>query len=78
MIVAKKINSSALTANAWHHRTDSLSSIPVVFAVCIAIVKPEWAFIDNVGAFIVAVFIIYAGSSIVKLPLDVFGKRVFP
>jgi cation diffusion facilitator family transporter len=75
MIVAKRIKSSALAANAWHHRTDALSSIPVVIAVCIAIVKPGWGFIDDIGAVIVSVFIIYAGLSIIKGPLDVFIGR---
>ncbi len=29
--VGLEINSSSLKANAWHHRTDALSSIPVLF-----------------------------------------------
>ncbi|WP_439899327.1 cation diffusion facilitator family transporter [Photobacterium kishitanii] len=32
-IQAKSINSRALYANAWHHRSDALSSLPVAIAV---------------------------------------------
>ncbi len=52
------LNSSSLKANAWHHRTDALSSIPVLAAVAASLVNPELLFLDRVGAVIVAVFII--------------------
>lgn len=31
--VGKEVRSSALLANAWHHRTDAISSLPVFLAV---------------------------------------------
>jgi cation diffusion facilitator family transporter len=61
----KKIKSSALIANAWHHRTDALSSIPAAAAVLAAILKPEWWFIDALGALLVSVFIIHASIKII-------------
>ena len=35
--VGKRAKSSAVLANAWHHRTDAFSSIPVAIAVAAAI-----------------------------------------
>lgn len=60
----KKIKSPALAANAWHHRSDAISSIPVVVAVAGAILFPSWSFLDHVGAAVVSLFIIQAGLSI--------------
>ncbi|MCK5339456.1 MAG: cation transporter [Desulfobulbaceae bacterium] len=63
--VGKKIRSSALTANAWHHRSDALSSIPAVFAVGGAWLFPSWSFLDQVGAVIVSIFIFQAAFRII-------------
>ncbi|MBF0452238.1 MAG: cation transporter [Candidatus Magnetomorum sp.] len=65
MITGKKIKSISLTANAWHHRLDAISSIPVFFAVGISILWPEWNFIDRVGAIFVSFLIGYASLSII-------------
>lgn len=60
----KAIRSQALEANAWHHRSDAYSSIPVLIAVGIGIVLPELWFADAVGAAIVACFILHSGYEI--------------
>lgn len=64
VLVGKRIKSSALMANAWHHRSDSLSSLPVAIAVLGTKIQPEWAFLDHIGAIIVAVLIIQAAWKI--------------
>ena len=51
---AKKVSSSALYANAWHHRSDALSSIPAFLAILLAFLYPDVTFIDAIGAIIVA------------------------
>jgi len=58
--VAKRVKSTALMANAWHHRSDALSSVPVVVAVGGAMINPAWAFLDHVGAVVVSVLILGA------------------
>jgi len=63
--VGKKTRSSALVANAWHHRSDALSSIPAAIAVGIARIFPSWSFVDHVGAIIVSLFILQASWKIV-------------
>lgn len=60
----KRIRSQALTANAWHHRSDAFSSIPVLIAVVIGILIPELWFADSIGAIVVAGFILHSGYEI--------------
>jgi cation diffusion facilitator family transporter len=60
-----KINSSAVKANAWHHRTDALSSIPVLIAVTASLINPKLVFLDKIGALIVAAFIIKLSIQII-------------
>ena len=49
-ITGRRVKSAALAANAWHHRTDAISSIPVLIAVAGARIAPAWSFLDKVGA----------------------------
>lgn len=63
--VSRRIMSPALAANAWHHRTDAISSLPVFLAVGGAMLFPQWALLDLVGAVVVAIFILYAAFRII-------------
>jgi cation diffusion facilitator family transporter len=63
--VGKKIKSPALAANAWHHRTDAISSLPVLIAVGGALLFPSWSFLDRVGAVVVSIFILHAAMKII-------------
>jgi len=63
--VGKRVKSSALVANAWHHRSDALSSVPVAVAVLGTRIWPEWGFLDHIAAVIVSVFILHAAWEIV-------------
>lgn len=60
---AKKSNSSILKADAWHHRSDALSSI--VILVGLAVGKYFW-WTDAVLSFIVALMIAYVGYEILS------------
>ncbi len=62
--VGVKYNASSVKANAWHHRTDALSSIPVLVAVGACYISPKLAFLDPVGALLVSVFIVKVGGQI--------------
>jgi cation diffusion facilitator family transporter len=64
--VGEKVKSSALIANAWHHRSDALSSIPAFIAVIISSVFPQYSFVDSIGAVIVAIFIFKVTWDITK------------
>ena len=60
----KRIRSQALEANAWHHRSDAFSSIPVLVAVAFAILLPQLWFADSVGALVVAFFVMHSAFEI--------------
>lgn len=71
----RRLRSSALMANAWHHRSDALSSIPAAAAVAVAMVAPQWAYVDLVGALVVAIFILVAAARIVRPALGQLVDR---
>lgn len=59
--VGKKIKSKAIQANAWHHRSDALSSVAVLAGVVAANIKPEWCVLDAYAALVVSLLIIKVG-----------------
>jgi cation diffusion facilitator family transporter len=65
MQVGRTVRSSALVANAWHHRSDALSSVPACLAVGGAILWPAWSFLDHVGALLICLLILQAAWRIV-------------
>ena len=64
-LIGKRVKSPALAANAWHHRTDALSSLPVLIAVAGAKAFPSWSFLDRLGAVVVSIFILHASIKII-------------
>jgi len=68
--VGKRTKSSAVVANAWHHRSDALSSVPVVIAVTVAVINPKLAFIDHIGALVVSIFILKVSWDIISPSLS--------
>lgn len=64
--VAKRRNSPATEANAWHHRSDAISSLPVAAAVAAAHFWPALKWLDAVGAVLVGFFILHVAWRIVK------------
>jgi len=55
---AKKINSMALTANAWHHRSDALSSVCTMIGIGAAIfLGGRWVILDPLMAVFLSLFI---------------------
>lgn len=68
--IGRETRSPALIANAWHHRTDALSSVPVAIAVAIAMIDHRLAVVDQIGALVVAVFVLHAAFRIIRPALD--------
>lgn len=65
--VGRKTGSAAVVANAWHHRSDALSSIPASLAIGgVLFLGPKFAFLDPVGAIIVSFMILYTAFEIVR------------
>lgn len=64
--VGRKFHSEAVVANAWHHRSDALSSIGTMLGIGGAILLGDhWAVLDPLAAIVVSVFIIKAAWGLV-------------
>lgn len=58
----RRINSSAIIANAWHHRSDAFSSLATIAGVGGAMFLGEqWRVLDPIAEMVVAVFIAIVG-----------------
>ncbi len=67
MSSARKLRSKAMEANAWHHRTDSMSSIAVLIGVSGAIILGgKWTVLDPLAALLVSVLIIAVAWGLLK------------
>ena len=85
--VGKQVNSQAVIANAWHHRSDALSSIGTAIGTGGAILLGgNWTILDPVAAVVVSFFIVRTALSLVRtasgdlleksLPADIEKKIV--
>lgn len=59
---AKQINSTALKADAWHHRSDALSSVGSLIGIGGAMLG--WPVLDPIASVVICLFIIKAAFSI--------------
>ena len=65
--VGRECESQAVVANAWHHRSDALSSIGTAVGIGGAILLGEkWAVLDPIAAVVVSVFIIRTAWQLTK------------
>jgi len=64
--VGKRIKSTATVANAWHHRSDAISSIPVLIAILVSHFFPIMFFLDAIAAMLVSVFILQVAFKIAR------------
>lgn len=63
----KEVNSQAVVANAWHHRSDAISSLGTLVGVAGAMfLGDRWRILDPIAAIVVSVFIIKSGYDIMK------------
>lgn len=69
--VAKRVNSGALMADAWHHRSDSLSSVGSFVGILFA--RMGFPVMDSVASVVISICIVKASYDILK---DGFDKMV--
>ena len=75
----KKLNSKAVIANAWHHRSDAFSSIGTLIGIGGAIFLGEkWRVLDPIAAFVVSIFIIKVSVELIKPCLDELLEKSLP
>lgn len=59
VIVGRRVQSQAVVANAWHHRSDAFSSIGTALGIAGAIfLGKDWHILDPIAAVVVSVFIV--------------------
>ena len=67
MMKARQLQSQAVEANAWHHRSDALSSIGTAVGIGGAIFLGErWAVLDPIASIIVGLFIIKVAVELLR------------
>jgi cation diffusion facilitator family transporter len=64
MVVAIRTGKGSLLANAWHHRSDALTSLGVLAGAALAMVSPVFAAADALVAALVAAVVIKVGAGI--------------
>lgn len=70
-IEGKRLNSQAMIANAWHHRSDAFSSIGTALGISGAILLGEsWRILDPIAGVIVSFFILKVAWDIAKPSID--------
>ena len=79
IIKGKNLNSSALIANGWHHRSDAFSSIGTATGIGGAIFLGErWTILDPMAALVVSFFIVKMSIKLIKPCLDELLERSLP
>ena len=67
MLKAKQLQSQALEANAWHHRSDALSSIGTALGIGGAIfLGQRWAVLDPLASVVVGAFIVKVSVDLLR------------
>ena len=67
MVQSRKLKSQAVEANAWHHRSDALSSIGTAIGIGGAIFLGErWTVLDPMAGIIVGLFIIKVAIDLLR------------
>lgn len=71
--VARRVHSSSLYANAWHHRSDALSSFAVIVGVAAGFMGFEFG--DQIAAIAVGLMIILVAAGIMGGVIREFSER---
>ena len=75
----RKLHSSVVEANAWHHRSDALSSIGALVGIGGAILFGDrWTVLDPLASLIVGFFIIHAAWKLLKNGIDDLTEASLP
>ena len=79
VIKGRQLNSKALIANAWHHRSDAFSSIGTLVGIGGAIfLGTGWRVLDPIAALIVSLFIIKVSVELIKPCIDELLEKSLP
>ena len=77
--VGQRLNSQAVVANAWHHRSDALSSIGTFVGIGGAILLgDQWTILDPMAAVIVSFFIFKVSLQLIKPCINELVEKSLP
>ena len=75
----RTLRSPSVVANAWHHRSDALSSLGTLAGIgCAYFLGPAWRIADPIAALLVAVFIFKIAFDQIRAGLDELLERSLP
>ena len=75
----KKLNSPSVVANAWHHRSDALSSVGALACIGLAyFLGEEWRIADPIAAIVVAALIIKVAIDLCRTALAELLEKSLP
>lgn len=79
IVKGKKLHSQAVIANAWHHRSDVLSSVGTAVGIGGAILLgKDWRVLDPIAAVIVSIFIIKVAIQLLVPCVDELLEKSLP
>lgn len=77
--VGRKINSLAVMANAWHHRSDAFSSLAVLIGIGGAILLGgKWTILDPLVGIVISIVIAIIAIKMSKSSMDEIIDRALP
>lgn len=77
--IAKRLDAPVLKANAWHHRTDALSSVATAIGIGGALLLGgQWAVLDPIAAILVSLFIIITAAKLIHQSMQELLEKSLP
>ena len=74
-----RVESPSMVANAWHHRSDALSSLGTLAGIgCAYFLGQRWRIADPIAALVVAVFIFKVAFDLIRTGLGELLERSLP
>lgn len=77
--IGTMVNSDATIANAWHHRSDAISSLGTMIGIGGAILLGDrWRILDPLAAMLVSIFIVKSGFDIIRPAVNELLEGALP
>ena len=79
MHVARRTHSNTLAANAWHHRSDALSSVGTCAGIGGAIILGnDWVILDPLAAVVVSIIVTVSALKIMRTAVNELLEKSLP
>ena len=79
MVKARLLNSQVVEANAWHHRSDALSSVGTAIGIGGAIfLGQRWTVLDPIASLVVGAFIVKVAVDLLHRGIDDLMEHSLP